>query len=251
MTPAVILVGADKGGVGKTTISRAIIDYLASRNVKTRAFDTEYPRGTLHRFHPHITEIVDLNETSDQMRIIDTLGAAGPKVSIVDVRAGQLGSTLVALRDIGFLDAAREGEFNFLLFHILGSSISSLDEIAVTQPFVADAHYYLVKNHVNDTTFFEWSPATYKSYFSKVKSAVDVTIPKLNELAYEQVEVAGAPFANFVENLTVDGEPTSNSFVLRGYVRTWMRQIAEEFDRIGLAPLLTPRNEKARSGRSR
>ena len=31
--PAVILVGADKGGVGKTTVSRALLDYLSSPEV--------------------------------------------------------------------------------------------------------------------------------------------------------------------------------------------------------------------------
>ena len=52
MKPAVILVGADKGGVGKTTVSRVLLDYLAANNVLTRAFDTETPRGTLNRFIP-------------------------------------------------------------------------------------------------------------------------------------------------------------------------------------------------------
>ena len=67
MKPAVILVGADKGGVGKTTVSRALLDYLAANNILARAFDTEHPRGTLKRFHPGQTEIVDITSTQDQM----------------------------------------------------------------------------------------------------------------------------------------------------------------------------------------
>ena len=50
--PAVILVGADKGGVGKTTVSRALLDYLIAQSIPTRAFDTESPRGTLHYVTP-------------------------------------------------------------------------------------------------------------------------------------------------------------------------------------------------------
>ncbi len=75
--PVVIVVGADKGGVGKTTVSRTLLDYFSANNVPTRAFDTESPRGTLKRFHPDITEIVDMTTTSDQMKIFDTL-SAGP-----------------------------------------------------------------------------------------------------------------------------------------------------------------------------
>ncbi|MBU3888671.1 MULTISPECIES: hypothetical protein [unclassified Methylosinus] len=232
--PTLILVGADKGGVGKTTIARVLLDYLAANNVLTRAFDTETPRGTLYRFHPDQTSVVDLTSTSDQMKIIDTLATAQVRVSVVDVRAGGLEPALQALQDTGFLDAVAEGEVGFILFHVLGSSIASLDEIAEVAPYVDDADYFLVKNHVNDTTFFEWDPVTNRKYFEKVETAGEITIPKLNELSYEQVEIAGAPFSTFVANRTAEGEPADHSFVLRGYVRTWQNRIADEFDRIRL-----------------
>ena len=45
MKSTVILVGADKGGVGKTTLSRALVDYLGRKGVSVRCFDTEYPRA--------------------------------------------------------------------------------------------------------------------------------------------------------------------------------------------------------------
>jgi hypothetical protein len=130
--PAVIVVGADKGGVGKTTVSRTLLDYFSANNVATRAFDTESPRGTLKRFHPDVTEIVDISTTADQMKILDTLNAVIPSVTVIDVRAGLLSPSLVSLRDIGFLDAAKAGEITFAVFHILGSSIASLDEINIS-----------------------------------------------------------------------------------------------------------------------
>lgn len=239
MKPALILVGADKGGVGKTTVCRILLDYLAQRGIAARAFDTESPRGTLERFHPDITEIVNVNDTSDQMRIIDTLGDDESKVTLVDVRAGQLSMLLAALEEFGFLEAAKEGEYNFLLFHILGSSIASLDEIAETAPYATDAHYYLVKNHISDSSFFEWEPDTYASYFDQVKSATDVSIPKLNELAYEQMDLAGVPISEFIDD-------SANSFVLRGYVRSWMQNITAELDDVGIIRALTGRGKAAR-----
>ena len=55
--PAVVLIGADKGGVGKTTVARTLLDYFVAHQVEVRAFDTEVLRGTLKRFHPERTEI--------------------------------------------------------------------------------------------------------------------------------------------------------------------------------------------------
>ncbi|HVV60971.1 MAG TPA: hypothetical protein VHD14_04350 [Pseudolabrys sp.] len=241
--PAVILIGADKGGVGKTTVARTLLDYFGAHQTSVRAFDTESPRGTLKRFHPDITEVVDVTTVPDQMKIFDTLGSAEAKVTVIDVRAGLLSSTLQALTDIGFIDSAKKGQITFAVFHILGPSIASLQEIAETADVVGDASYFLVKNFINNTTFFEWDPATYNSYFKKIRGAMEIAIPKLNEMACEQVEVASVPFVNFIGNKNGKGEPANYSFVLRGYVRHWLGNVWNEYDRVKLIDLVAPKQE--------
>ena len=242
--PAIILIGADKGGVGKTTVARALLDYFGMRHVPARAFDTEWPRGTLKRFHPDVTEVVDVASVSDQMKIFDTVQSAEAKVTVIDVRAGLLSSTLQALNNIGFIELGKTGQITLAMFHILGPSIASLDEIAETARFVGDANYFLVKNHINETSFFEWDPATYKSYFNRIKGAEEITIPKLKEMTCEQVEVAGVPYASFVANKNAKGETANYSLVLRGYVRHWLSQVWQEFDRVKLVDLVSPKPEK-------
>jgi hypothetical protein len=247
--PAVILVGADKGGVGKTTVARTLIDYFGAHQTPTRAFDTESPRGTLKRFHPELTEVVDVTLVSDQMKIFDTLGSAHAKVTVIDVRAGLLSSTLQALTDIGFLESAKKGQITFAVFHILGPSIASLEEIAETARVMGDANYFLVKNFINNTTFFDWDPATYNTYFNKIRDAHEITIPKLNEMACEQVELASVPYVSFVANKAGDGESANYSFVLRGYVRHWLGNVWAEFDRVKLIDMVAP--EIQRKGAAR
>src|ERR1700735_2017223 len=232
--PTVVVVGADKGGVGKTTVSRTLLDYFSAHQVPTRAFDPDSPKGTLKRFHPDITEIVDVTSVADQMRIFDTLSSTDASVTVLDVRAGLLSPTWRSLRDIGLLDAVKKGQIPFFVFHILGSSIASLNEIEDTSPFTTDAKYFLVKNFINNTSFFEWDQATHSSYFRKFKDAIEITIPKLNEMAYEQVELASVPFLTFVANKGPKGEFTNYSFVLRGYVRHWLGNVWGEYDRIKL-----------------
>ncbi len=243
--PAVVLVGADKGGVGKTTVARTLLDYFGAHHTPTRAFDTESPRGTLKRFHPNLTEVVDVTEVADQMKIFDTLGTTPAQVTVIDIRAGLLSPTLQALSDIGFLESAKKGQITFAVFHILGPSIASLQEIAETAAYVGDASYFLVKNHINDTSFFDWDPATYNSYFNQIKNAQDITIPKLNEMATEQVEVASVPYVQFVANKTGTDAAANYSFVLRGYVRHWLGQVWGEYDRVKLVDLLAPKQDSA------
>jgi hypothetical protein len=236
--PTVIIVGADKGGVGKTTVARTLLDYFTAHQIPARAFDTEAPRGTLKRFHPDATDIVDINLVADQMRIFDTLNSADAPVTVIDVRAGLMAQTLRALRDFGFIDAARKGQITFAVFHILGPTIASLDEIADTAAVLGDAKYFLVKNFINNTHFFQWDEETNSNYFKKVKSAVEITIPKLNEMATEQVELASVPFVTFIANKKQNGDAAAYSFVLRGYVRHWLGNVWAEYDRIRLTDIV-------------
>jgi len=185
--PAVVLIGADKGGVGKTTVARTLLDYFAHHRVRARAFDTEVPRGTLKRFHPNVTDVVDINYVPDQMRIFDTVNSTDATVSLIDVRAGLLSPTLLALRNIGFIEAAKKGEITFVVFHILGPSIASLDEIAETAAYLGDAKYFMVKNSINNAHFFEWDEATQRAYFKTVPRAVEITVSVVGGADLHQV----------------------------------------------------------------
>jgi len=238
--PAVVLIGGDKGGVGKTTVARTLLDYFSHQQLRVRAFDTEVPRGTLKRFHPDVTDVVDINHVPDQMRIFDTVNSTDATVSLIDIRAGLLSPTLRALRNIGFIEAAKKGEITFVLFHILGPSIASLDEIVDTASYLGDAKYFMVKNFINNTYFFEWDEATNAAYFKRIPGSIGITIPKLVEMAAEQVDLASVSFASFIANEKQSGAPASYSFVLRGYVRHWLKTIWAEYDRVGLTDIVGP-----------
>ena len=187
------------------------------------------------------------------MKVFDSVSTSSAQITLIDVRAGLLSTTLKALRDIGFLDAAKKSQLTFAVFHILGPSVASLDEIAETSGFMGDFNYFLVKNFINNTTFFEWDPATYNTYFRKIKGAHEITIPKLNEMACEQVELASVPFVSFVANKGMDAQPANYSFVLRGYVRHWLGNVWAEFDRVKLNDIVAAdvsRKNQARQERA-
>ena len=226
---AVILVGADKGGVGKTTVSRALLDYFERKNVLARAFDTENPRGTLHRFYPNRADIIDLSNVADQMKILDTMETAAENVTVVDLKAGNLSAAMDIFDRIGVLQAARDGMFDLALLHVVGPSIASLDEMTEVAKYTNGMNYVVARNFINETNFFEWDETTYNKYFARLPNAREIEVPKLNEMAYEAVDLAGVTFSDFANNKKPDGEDAAFSFVLRGYVRKWQSDLDAEF----------------------
>ena len=234
MKPTLILVGADKGGVGKTTISRALLDFFVRKSVLSRAFDTENPRGQLKRFYPGLTEVIDLGNVAHQMKMLDTLETANVPVTLVDLKAGNMSYALDMFERIGVLEAARGGMFNLGLFHVIGPSIASLDEMGEIAKYMQGVNYVVARNFINETNFFEWDQNTHRKYFAQIPKAQEIDIPKLNEMAYEQVDLSGVTFKDFIENRAADGQPGKFSFVLRGYVRKWCSEIDAEFARVKL-----------------
>jgi len=229
MKHSLILVGADKGGVGKTTVSRALLDYFERKNVLARAFDTENPRGTLNRFYPSKAEIIDLSNVADQMRILDTMEKAAENVTVVDLKAGNLSVALDIFDRIGILQAARDGAFDMGLLHVVGPSIASLDEMNEVAKYTKGLEYVVARNFINETNFFEWDETTYNKYFARLPNAREIEVPKLNEMAYEQVDLSGVTFSDFISNKDAEGKDVNFSFVLRGYVRKWMADLDKQF----------------------
>ena len=91
-----------------------------------------------------------------------------------------------------------------------------------------------------------------QAYFKRIPDAVEITIPKLTEMAAEQVDLASVPFATFIANKKQSGDPACYSFVLRGYVRHWLDNVWAEYDRAGLTDIVeakeSPRPPVAAAG---
>lgn len=226
MIPVVFIVGADKGGVGKTMVSRALIDYFTVANRQPRAFDTEnkVAGGVLHRFFPNNTTVVNLAKSDGQVLVFDSVRTS--PLTIIDIRAGLLLDSLETLSKIGFLDKAKAGELKIATLHVHDGSIAALDEIAVAAKTLSNERYYIVKNHINDRSFFEWSPERSASMNG---GGTVIDIPNLDDLASEKVDDMGVGFEEFVRK--------TNSDVMRGYVNHWKTKVYAAFDGAGLGAM--------------
>ena len=99
-----------------------------------------------------------------------------------------------------------------------------------------------MKNFINNTHFFEWDEATHAAYFKRLPDAVEITVPKLPEMAAEQVDLASVPFVTFTANKKQSGDSASYSFVLRGYVRHWLGNVWAEYDRVNLIEIVAAKS---------
>lgn len=225
MTPTLILVGADKGGVGKTTTTRVLLDYCKDRDLRPSVFDSE---GALHSFYPY-AKIVDIDAVSGQMQIFD--GVATTDLTIVDMKAGVLSATLRAMRNAGLLTKIDQGNVRLMILHVLGSDTQSMGEIAATNALLEKgAEHILVENHASDGHFFKWDVQTRKLLVESIKPEGHIEIPHLDAMASEDVDLRKMSFAGYIKNA---GEKKHSDYLTR-VVRHWRDQVYKSFDSLGL-----------------
>jgi|SRR5579872_677967 len=238
MTPLIIIVGAEKGGVGKTTLCRAIAAWMESPALKDlprpQLVDCQYPRGDLARFHQE-AEIFNITDFQYQMRLFDELEG----VKIVDLPAGVLGLTLRACDDAMLLDLVRNGKVRMALLHVLGESVSSLDEIAdATELLGKSAEHFIVKNYLNESKW-DWENSKYANSLQAL-AARTIEIPHLAADAAKMMQKAQSPILDFITDTPLargtDGRPISRT--ARGAAGKWLERCGREFDKVGLDKMI-------------
>jgi hypothetical protein len=207
MQPLLVIVGADKGGVGKTTVSRCLMDWFAAQGMDARGFDTQVPKGVLKRFHPSKTELVDITTIDGQMKVFDTLNSS--PVTVLDLAASLLKPVLEALRETGFVQKVAEGKAKIAVLHIVGSSVASLDEVKTIADDVAGLQLFVVSNPVSDAP-----PAR-----DALKAFTVIDFPKLADHIYQLIDRASLPVTEFIAT------QEANSPTAAGYARSWLAKV--------------------------
>jgi hypothetical protein len=226
-TPLIIMVGADKGGVGKTTLARVLDDYVRTKGAARKVFDTQLPNGDLKRFAP-AAHLIDIDNVDDQMRAFDTVEG----VTLVDLCAGRLSPTLATLNDVGMFDDVRKGTLAMALVHVIGPSVASLGEIAETAAAIGGGvRHFLVKNFINEGGFAEWEKDERFAALLRNAEAHTITVPHLPARVADAVQHAGVSFEAFAAN-------AEHKRMLTGYVRKWLSMCWTEFGRVGLGAMI-------------
>lgn len=208
--PRVIIVGGDKGGVGKTAFSRVMMDYLPAHGMEVRAFDTQVPAGVLKRFHGAKTELVDVTTLDGKMRVFDTINAA--PTTLVDLAASLLTPTVAMLRETGFVDMVAEGLAEFVIFHVVGNSVASLDEVRTIAEATKGMQLFVVSNPLT-------AAPTPREAFG---GAVVIDMPKLNDETFKAIDLSNLPYSEFIA--------TTKSFLMRGYAKNWLAAMYQGID---------------------
>ncbi len=226
------LIGGEKGGVGKSVMSRTFAQYCIDRNIPFRGFDSDRSHGSFRRFYGDFAEHVDLEDFQSLDRFAETALTAEKTQVVVDLAAQSSKSIKTWMEDTGVLELFSESNVPVNCWHILDDGRDSLEMLGrLLEDFGGEVRYVIVLNHGRGARFDAFHASPEKAKALELGAKI-IELPKLHEGSMRSVDHSNSSFWAAV-NAAEDGSQLLG-ILDRQRVKVWLKKIYAELDQLGL-----------------
>ena len=230
-TSKVHLIGGEKGGVGKSMVSRLLAQYFIDHQLPFVGFDTDRSHGSLMRFYADYASpvLVDRYEALDKI-IEDAVEQPGSRV-LVDL-AAQTHEPLVKWMDeSGVLDMADLSGITLNYWHVMDSGRDSVDLLArLLDRFGQRLHYVLVRNQLRCDDFGQLERSGQLER-AVVLGARIADIKRLHDAVVHKIDARNASFWLAKNGSAIDGPGLG--LMERQRLKLWLNHAYAEITKVG------------------
>jgi len=220
-------IGGEKGGVGKSVISRLLAQYYIDRKIPFKVFDADLSHGAMMRYYTDFSEPVDISRFESADRIAEHTAESGI-TTIVDLAAQASRPLGNWINETGLLQFADELGMKLSFWHVMDDGADSLALLQNLFDAYGDkSDYILARNHGRGSDFSHVNAAELMSRFG----AKVIDIPALHAPTMRKIDHISASFWSAANNTNSELGPTLG-LLERQRVRTWLHKAYNQFDRI-------------------
>jgi hypothetical protein len=214
------LVGGEKGGVGKSMVSRLLAQYFIDQQMPFVGFDTDRSHGSLLRFYADYASpaLVDRYEALDS--IIEAAVEQPGRRVLVDL-AAQTQEPLVRWMDeSGVLDLADLSGIALHYWHVMDSGRDSVDLLErLLDRFGQRLRYVLVRNQLRGDDFGQLERSGQLDRARGLGARV-IDIRRLHDNVVQKIDARNASFWAAKNNSAIDGP--SLGLMERQRLKMWL-----------------------------
>jgi len=228
----VLLIGGEKGGVGKSLVSRALAQYFIDHSMPFVGFDTDRSHGALMRFYADYASpiLIDRYEALDHIVEV-AVEQSGLRV-LVDL-AAQTHAPLVAwMDDSGVLDLARENGLQITYWHVMDTGRDSVDLLRqILERFQDRLNYVVVRNQLRGNDFSNLEKSGLLDRLSDLGGRV-IEVKQLHQSVIQKIDAKDSSFWAAKQSGTEFG--AGLGLMERQRLKTWMNHVFAEFSAAGV-----------------
>ena len=225
-------VGGEKGGVGKSLVSRVLAQYLIDRNLPFLGFDTDRSHGALMRFYSGYASPVVM-DGYEALDVIVEAAAEQPERRILVDLAAQTHEPLVRwMDDVGVINMADEMGMTIHYWHVMDNGRDSVDLLQkLLDRFGTGLKYVLVRNQVRGNDFNTLEQSGQQARALELGAKI-VSIKKLNEAVMNKIDAGSSSF--WKAKTSHDSTDGGLGMMDRQRVKMWLRDVYREIDDVGV-----------------
>ncbi len=220
-----ILVHGDKGGIGKSTASRGLLDWSIREGKNYTAFDSDQRNPHLYRYYNRVHNVkkIDVKSQGGIDPVFNELSSGNQNV-LVDLPAGVGASFDSILVEVDLNDALTELEARLTLVLVISRLKDSVDMIETTLDVFkkVPADFVIIKNLYfgEEDKFTRYDLSKVRKDASQ-RGAAEVIMPDLSDKVYDTLDGRNLPFMTAVEDSELE-------FATRQRVKTWVKRFDSE-----------------------
>ena len=224
-------IGGEKGGVGKSLVSRVLAQYFIDRGLPFLGFDTDRSHGALLRFYGDYAApaVIDREDSLD--RIVEA-AVEDPRRRVLVDMAAQTQPALVAwMADSGVLGLADELGLTLSYWHVMDAGRDSVDLLAqCLDQFDARLRLVLMLNEVRGDSF-DLLAASGQLERARALGAPVLRLRRLHDATMQKIDGQSTSFWAAVNHS--ERAATGLGLLERQRVKVWLQRAYDEIDRAG------------------
>ncbi|MDD5388388.1 MAG: hypothetical protein PHD37_03525 [Gallionellaceae bacterium] len=225
-------IGGEKGGVGKSLVSRVLAQYMIDHEQPFLGFDTDKSHGSLLRFYSDFTSptVIDQYESLD--RIIESAADAPERRVLVDLAAQTHQFLARWIEDSGLLDLSGDLGLTLNYWHVMDSGQDSVDLLRqLLDQFGSRLNIIIVLNEVRGDRFDILNASGERARAEGLGAKV-VSLPHMQDSTMQKID--GHSLSFWAAMNKTDKANGGLGLLERQRVKVWLRKAYDGISRLGI-----------------
>jgi hypothetical protein len=225
-------IGGEKGGVGKSLVSRLLAQYLIDHERPFVGFDTDKSHGSLLRFYAGYASPVIIDRYESLDRVMEAAVEEPERPVLVDLAAQTHQFLAQWIEDSALFDLSEAEGVELVYWHVMDSGQDSVDLLRnLLNQFGGKLKLVVVLNEVRSDSFNLLENSGERAR-AEAFGAQFISIKRLQESAMQKIDGQGTSFWAALN--PVDKPANGLGLLERQRVKVWLKKSYSEIERLAV-----------------
>ena len=225
-------IGGEKGGVGKSMVSRLLAQYFIDHEVAWRGYDADLSHGALMRYYGDYCQPLDVDRLEAMDGLIERSAESPNDTFLVDLAAQSERKLHVRAEGIDLPELCEELGLEFVFWHVMDDGKDSVNLLRrLLSRYDNRVSYVILKNAVRGDQFDLFDQSSVQERIQQQAIPV-LELRALHHPIMQKIDRMDKSFWAAINNR---GDASQSLGLMeRKRVKTWLRRSYEAFDSLGL-----------------